>query len=67
MKRYKKYWYKVYLITEIDPYTLADDYEKIEKVVYQTHSLSKVMDFIYTHRHLETENTWLYYERLNRK
>lgn len=65
-KRYKKYWYKVYLTREFEPYSLGDNYEKITKLVYETHSLSKVMDYIYTHRHWEDENTWLYYERLDR-
>ena len=65
-KRYKKYWYKVYLVTEYEPYALADDYERTYKLLYETHSLNKVMDYLYTHRHLETENSWLWYERLNR-
>ena len=64
MKRYKKHWYKVILCTEYEPYGLDDDYERVKKVLYETHSLNKVMDFIYTHRHLETENTWLYYEQV---
>lgn len=66
MKRYKKYWYKVWLTTEYEPYALGDNYERIHKLVYETHSLSKVMDYLYTHRHLETDNAWLWYEKLNR-
>ena len=67
-KHYKKYWYKVYLATAID---YDDDGAwnptTHDQLLYETHSLNKVMDYIYTHHHIEAENQWLWYKRLNRK
>lgn len=67
-KHYKKYWYKVYL-------AIYNDYDddgaynptSVNKLLYETHSLNNVLEFMYAHRYMEDDNRCLWYERLDRK
>lgn len=53
MIKHIKHHYQVVLTIE-NRDDVDDDFKKTEQVLFETHNRDKAMDYIYTHRHLES-------------